>query len=145
MASTGNPGQWVGGYPQREMIVGDITAGHCFVCENEQGRVVGTFCLIEGPDPIYLDIRDGQWLDDAPYWVIHRLASDGSERGVANACIGWSLRRHPNIRIDTHADNRVMQNILSGNGFVYCGIIRMHDGSPRIAYQKPNSPQHPLG
>lgn len=138
MASSGNANQWVNGYPQRELIASEIAVGHCFACENGDGRVVGTFCFIEGPDPTYLDIRDGQWLDDAPYWVIHRLASDGSERGVANACLGWSLRQHPNIRIDTHADNRVMQNILSGNGFIRCGIILTHDGTPRIAYQRSN-------
>jgi RimJ/RimL family protein N-acetyltransferase len=42
----------------------------------------------------------------------------------------------PNIRIDTHRDNAIMQHLLEKNGFVKCGIIYVEDGSPRIAYQK---------
>lgn len=49
MADTGNPGQWVAGYPQRELMAGEIASSWCYVCETEEGRVVATFCLIPGP------------------------------------------------------------------------------------------------
>jgi len=29
-----------------------------------------------------------------------------------------------------------MQRLLEKNGFVYCGIIFLADGSPRLAYQR---------
>jgi len=38
--------------------------------------------------------------------------------------------------VDTHRDNRVMQQIITSQGFTYCGIIYVSDGSPRLAYQK---------
>lgn len=136
MADTGNPGQWVAGYPQRELMAGEIASSWCYVCETEEGRMVATFCLIPGPDPTYSYIEDGAWPDDRPYYVIHRLASDGTCRGVGSFCLDWCFSRCPCLRVDTHADNRVMQGLLARNGFVRCGIIYLKNGSPRIAYQK---------
>ena len=78
MASVGNGNQWINGYPQRELIAREITAGHCYVCEDEHGKIVGTFCFVPSPDPFYAIIEDGAWLNDDPYYVIHRIASDGS-------------------------------------------------------------------
>ena len=40
------------------------------------------------------------------------------------------------FKIDTHRDNKVMQNLLKKNGFSYCGIICLNDCSERLAYQK---------
>lgn len=135
MVSVGNAHQWINGYPQRELIAGEIAASHCYVCTTESGDIVGTFCFIQGPDPTYARIEDGNWLDGEPYYVIHRLASDGSYRGVAAQCIDWCRNRSANLRIDTHADNKVMQHILEKQGFVRCGIIYVANGTPRIAYQ----------
>lgn len=40
------------------------------------------------------------------------------------------------MRIDTHADNHIMQHVIEKAGFQRCGIIFTDDGTPRIAYQK---------
>lgn len=40
------------------------------------------------------------------------------------------------IRVDTHRDNISMQKMLLKNGFKYCGIIYLKDGSERLAYDK---------
>lgn len=42
----------------------------------------------------------------------------------------------PNIRIDTHHDNRVMQHLLTKHGFTYCGLIYLKSGAERLAYQR---------
>lgn len=136
MAVTGNASQWSKGYPSESFIIEEIEAGHSFVCENEQNVLVGTFCLIIGEDPTYKKIYEGEWLNDELYGTIHRIASAGIEKGVADACIEWSLAQIRNIRIDTHRNNRIMQNIINRNGFTYCGIIYLADGSERLAYQK---------
>ncbi len=136
MSAHGNPNQWTGGYPSEDLIRSEIEAGHCHVCETSDGRIAGTFCFITGEDPTYEVIVDGKWLAPGPYGTIHRLASAGLVHGVADACISWCWSRIHNLRADTHADNLVMQNILSRNGFIRCGIIRTDNGSPRIAYQK---------
>ena len=52
------------------------------------------------------------------------------------AAVAFAAGRCPHLRIDTHADNRPMRNHIAGAGFVYCGIIRVEDGSPRLAYER---------
>ena len=59
MCRTGNPNQWINGYPQRELIQEEIEASHCYVCVTEDGRAVATFCFIQGPDPTYARIETG--------------------------------------------------------------------------------------
>ena len=44
-------------------------------------------------------------------------------------------QRCGNIRVDTHRDNKVMQHILTKQGFQRCGIIYVKNGTERIAYQ----------
>ena len=46
MAKTGNPNQWINGYPQRELIADEISRGDCYVCENKEGKAIGTFCFV---------------------------------------------------------------------------------------------------
>lgn len=133
--ANGNPTQWAGGYPKRELLEEDIQNGNLFVCVCG-GTIEGVFAFFIGEDDTYRVIRDGAWLNDAPYAVIHRIASSGKEKGVASFCFDWAFAQHPNIRIDTHADNTIMQHVLEKNGFVRCGEISIHDGSPRIAFQK---------
>ena len=48
----------------------------------------------------------------------------------------WAFSEYPNVRIDTHEDNYVMQNMLKKLGYTYCGIIHLENGDPRLAYQK---------
>lgn len=136
MTDTGNARQWINGYPQRELIEQEIDSGHCYVCLDNDGSITGTFCFVKGPDPTYNIIEEGCWPDDEPYYVIHRLASDGRCSGVAHKCIEWCFARHPHLRADTHEDNKVMQHLLEKHGFMRCGIIYVANGTPRIAYQK---------
>ena len=136
MNRTGNTSQWGTGYPSEEFIREEIEAGHSFVCENEEGEPVGTFCFIIGEDPTYTEIQGGAWLNHEEYGTVHRVAASGKEKGVAEACFRWCFSRHPNIRVDTHRENRVMQHILGKLGFTYCGIIHVADRTERLAYQK---------
>lgn len=136
MRCSGNASQWAGGYPAASFIIEEIASGHSFVCEDEAREIVGTFCLIFGDDPTYARIYDGEWLNNEPYATVHRIASSGKERGVAKFCIDWCFTQYPNIRIDTHRDNLVMQHIIQSMGFTYCGIIFVSNGSERLAYQK---------
>lgn len=135
MRETGNPTQWGDGHPKQELIEQDILQGICYVCEDSQG-IQGVFALILGDDPTYTYIEDGKWLNDNPYGTIHRIASRRSGKGVAAECFAWCFNVIPNLRIDTHEDNKVMQHLVEKFGFIKCGIIYVHDGSPRVAYQK---------
>lgn len=134
MREHGNPTQWSGGYPSRDIIAADITAGVSYV-----GCIGGTpafvFSLIDGEDPTYTAIENGRWLNTLPYSTIHRLASDGSIRGALRMCVDFCMATCDNIRVDTHAYNSPMISGLLRLGFKQCGIIHLADGSPRIAFQ----------
>ena len=140
MAEHGNPNQWgKRNWPPEELIRADIEKGYSYVCENAQGDVVGTFFFIQGKniEPTYETIDDGEWIGDDTYGVVHRIASDGSEKGIGSFCIKWALNQCGHLRIDTHGDNKVMQNMLKKLGFTHCGTIYVYeDNDPRLAYDK---------
>ena len=121
MRQTGNPTQWSGGYPQRELTAEDIKEGKLYVVELED-RLCGVFYFNIGIDPTYLKI-DGAWGSDAPYGVIHRIASDGSARGVFSEALNFCREQIAHIRIDTHEGNIPMRTFLTKQGFEECGII----------------------
>jgi len=136
MRSDGNLHQWAGGEPRRELVEHDIANGHSYLMTADDGEVVATFAFIPGIDPTYIHIYEGAWLDaDAPYGVIHRLASKPQCRGVAKACFDWCYAQVPNLKVDTHRDNHIMQHVLLKAGFKYCGIIYLLNGDERLAYQ----------
>ena len=139
MADHGNPTQWgPSRWPPRELLEADIESGRSYVCEHE-GRIVGTFFFDFGEDvePTYGVIYDGACRYDGPYGVLHRVAADGSMKGVGKCCLDWAYAQCGHLRVDTHGDNIVMQNLLEKNGFTRCGIIYIvKDPYPRIAYEK---------
>ena len=140
MAEHGNPLQWgPTHWPPQDLIHQDIRDGASYVCVNDQGRVTGTFFFIFGKDiePTYKKITEGAWLDDSPYGVVHRVASDGSEKGTGSFCLDWAYRQCGHLRIDTHGDNTVMQAMLKKLGFIHCGTIYVEeDDYPRLAFEK---------
>ncbi len=100
-------------------------------------RIVGYFAYMPSPEPTYARIYGGAWLDDSlPYHVIHRIASLPSVHGVFAAMLDFCSAAEPNIRIDTHSDNHIMQHLLARHGFTLCGTIYLASGSPRLAYQR---------
>ena len=69
--------------------------------------------------------------------MVHRIASAGSVKGVGSLCIDWAYEQCRHLRIDTHGDNTVMQNLLRKLGFVHCGTIYVvEDNYPRLAFEK---------
>lgn len=137
MRESGNKTQWINGYPQKELLEEDIRNANCYVVEDKKD-IVAVFMLFKGDEPTYKNIYNGAWVNDAPYGTIHRLAATGKVKGMASFCIDWCLNQCENIRIDTHADNKIMQHILEKKDFIKCGTIYVDDGTPRLAYQKVN-------
>ena len=134
MRSDGNMSQWTGGYPSEDVIRNDINNAVGYVIGDD--RIDGYFAFIPGIERTYLKIEAGHWLDDgAPYCTIHRLASTRNSHGIARACFDWCRQQCGSLRIDTHEDNRIMRHCIEEFGFVYCGVIYLASGSPRLAYQ----------
>ena len=136
MRSYGNTFQWPDGYPRDDMFLKDIKLGGSHVMLDEKGELVGTFALLPCPEITYNVIYDGQWLDDEPYHVIHRIASTPDSHGVLDALLDYCERLVSNIRIDTHEANIIMRKGLERHGYQYCGIIHLLNGDERMAFQK---------
>ena len=134
MAENGNPTQWGDDRPSLDLVIDDIAKGNSYVVTDD-GKIVGTFAYIPGIEETYLEI-DGAWIDDAPYGTIHRIASDGSVRGVFDAALDFAQSQGRDVRIDTHKDNATMLHLIRRSGFTECGIIVVDDDTPRIAFQK---------
>lgn len=135
MRAHNNPTQWLGGKPTRQQIEDDIAKAQSFVCVHE-GKIAGVLCFFIGTDPTYAKIEKGAWLNDRPYAVVHRIASSGHFKGTGAYMMEWAYAQHGNVRVDTHEDNYVMQNLVKKLGYTYCGIIHLENGDPRLAYQK---------
>ena len=136
MIENGNTTQWAQGYPAKSTIEEDIATETGYVMERE-GVVVAYFAFKPSPDPTYLTIYEGEWIDtDSPYFVIHRIACRRTVHGVFKKILDFCFKKTGNIRIDTHRDNTIMQHLLTKWGFDYCGIIHLLNGEERLAYQR---------
>lgn len=133
MASTNNPNQWTNGFPSRSDLLPDIEKGH-FYCIKVDSVIEAAFVFYIGIDPCYNVIYDGKWLNDHPYCVLHRVASFGRVKGLSRVMIDFAKKQIDDVRMDTHADNKVMQRVLEKNGFVHVGTILLANGQPRLAY-----------
>ena len=136
MRKVGNNKQWVGGYPSKELILNSIRDESFYVCISDEQQVAGVFYFKVEEDGTYAKIYDGEWLNDKPYGVVHRMASNGTQSRITDFCLQWCIEKCKNIRIDTHRDNIVMQNALQRNDYKRCGIIYLANGAERIAFQK---------
>ena len=139
MRNTGNPDQWGTQYPSANLLNDDISKGELYVGTDEDDCVRFVFAFILGEDPTYAYIEDGKWLTDKPYGTIHRIAGDGSVKGAVAMAVEYCKQTISNIRIDTHEKNKTMQHVVEKLGFKRCGIIYIEDGTPRIAYQLPDT------
>ena len=131
--------QWHPGYPTLQTIKDDIDAGIGFVF-TDSNDVCGYCCIIIGDEPAY-HVIDGAWKTARPYAVVHRMAFSRQSRGAGLAGKALTLIKNfcaengiEAIRVDTQAENTVMQHILVREGFEYCGLVTF-DGGPKLAYE----------
>lgn len=135
--------QWTEGYPGEEVFRRDIEKENCYVLlDGEKVQATGTLCVEK--DPNYEKIEEGSWNTGEPYGTVHRLAvaEEAREKGFAGMLYDYMERlcREENMaamRIDTHRENRKMQSWIRKQGFQFCGIVQVEDGTKRDAFDKP--------
>lgn len=139
MVENGNPNQWAkNNWPPEDLVKKDIQDGKSYVCINDD-NIVAVFYYDFGYKikPTYNTIENGEWIGNDNYGVVHRIATDGTVKGVGSFCINYAYNQCKHLRIDTHEDNIPMQKLLEKNNFVKCGIIYVGENkSPRIAFEK---------
>lgn len=135
MKEHNNCDQWTDGYPQKEIVEEDIKNQKSYVCvvNNKIGAV---FYFAVETDETYHIIEKGNWINEDPYGVVHRLAVANFQKGVGRFCLDFAFEQWKNLRIDTHRDNLPMQKVLIKLGFKECGIIYIKNGDERLAFQK---------
>lgn len=135
MRNSGNMNQWIDGYPDENAVIADIERSGGVVVEDD-GEVVAYFAFLPSPEPTYAKIYQGAWLDDTmPYHVVHRMGAIPAAKGIFASAMDYCFSQDPNIRIDTHRDNKIMRHLVEKHGFAYCGIIYLDNGDERLAYQ----------
>ena len=111
MVQSGNPTQWVDGYPQRELLEEDIQADRLYVFE-EGGDIHGVFAFIIGDDPTYAVIEKGTGRAASPMGPSTAWRGTEAGRAFSPRCLDFCRGLIPNIRADTHSDNHTMQHLL---------------------------------
>ena len=136
MRQAGNANQWNSAYPGINDIKEGMDGEKSYVC-CDGDEIVATFYFeTNADDPSYRKIYNGEWKNENPYAVIHRIAVKYHGRGIVDFCFDECFKRFPNLKIDTHKDNIPMQKVLKRAGFEYCGIIYLENGDERMAFQK---------
>lgn len=138
MAANGNPRQWNTTWPPESLLREDIRLGRLLAAE-VNGEIAAVFVYLQGVDidPSYRKIENGSWARGGEYGVVHRLAASGAVPGMGAYCLNWAFAQCHHLRVDTHGDNAVMQNLLAKLGFAQRGITHVaEDNDPRLAYEK---------
>ena len=133
MKDNGNPTQWPSYYPGEIDIREDLDNNALYVYEDNDS-IVGVFAFYIGSEETYSYI-EGKWDNNTPYGYVHRIASLPNNVHFGDKVIDYCKSIIGHLRIDTHADNKIMKHILLKNGFAYKGIIYVRDHDPRDAYE----------
>lgn len=133
--------QWQNNYPNQQTIKNDIQNNNLFVLQLGN-KIRAAAAIIFGRDPFY-DQIEGSWISKGDYGVIHRAAVADEYKGQGlmgkffKKTYQLALKKEVrSIRIDTHQDNSAMLKAVKKEGFKYCGVIYVRDGSKRLAYEK---------
>lgn len=130
MKNSGNPNQWKDHYPEKNIVNKDIEDKISYVLE-DNGHIFACFVFTKGYEKSY----ELNFPSDKEYGIIHRVASDGSERKIVSRIINFVKKEISLLRIDTHEDNKTMQKAVEKLGFKRLGIIQLDDRSFRILYE----------
>ncbi len=133
------------GYPDENNISDDIVNQRMYVFEDDN-IIKGCMAVLRTPEPTYLNIYEGAWLNSDEYWTVHRIAVNKKyyHQEVATEMMKFveveaARNQVFNIKIDTKIENKNMRGLADKLGYVYCGIIYLckNDLDPkRLAYQK---------
>ena len=121
--------QWPSWYPNREVIIQDITKNQLFVAEVE-GEIGGMVCLSPEFPSEYEKVY---WKIVSPYVnSIHRLAVNPKHKSLqlAQLLMSFAERKAKSegfslIRLDTYSLNLAANRFYSKIGYHYCGQINL--------------------
>lgn len=132
--------QWQDGYPNPEVILNDIEKNAGFVL-TQGDTIIGYSAVIINDEPAYAKI-EGEWLTNADFVVIHRIAISENYlgKGLSKKLLAFiedfALNNNIySIKADTNFDNIAMLKIFEKQGYTLCGEVYFR-GSARKAFEK---------
>ncbi|MBM7616838.1 RimJ/RimL family protein N-acetyltransferase [Weissella uvarum] len=138
--------QWQDGYPDQATLINDINEHMAYALVDEQEQFIGYAAVRQSPEPNYKTPLTGTWpVDSEPYVSIHRFVIGQAFQGQHQSIklFNQLFTRIKQLgfqyaRIDTHAKNQAMQQLILKVGFTYACTIAI-DGDTtdqRLAYTK---------
>ncbi len=128
--------QWTDDYPNVEVFTNDINRNELFVYK-EDGVVLGMICVTDVLTPSYETVAG--WNDDKAI-VIHRIMVDPNThtKGIGYKLMAFAdvyakEKGFTHLRVDTHADNERMKNLILKSKYKYIGYDAIID---RLCYEK---------
>lgn len=134
--------QWQGqDKPNLDNFKNLIANKNIFVLEDNK-RVVSTV-IIYDYDLDYEKNLDGKWNSSKAYVALHRIGTLESERnkGYGRKIIEFAesyarVNNFKSARIDTHRENKSMQNLLKSMNYIYVGLVYLDGKNERLAFEK---------
>ena len=146
MAAHGS-GQWQGKEPSLATIEEDILFQRYYVFFEDNQPCGGSALMTY--EPGYDHLLEGQWLNQDPYRVIHRLFIAPSFQGRHLSKILLEKLEQQvqhqhirNIRIDTHALNQPMCGLLNRQHYQFVGKAWLAQAGERLVYHKVLGEKH---
>lgn len=109
----------------------------------EDKEIVVSTLIIYDKDEDYENNLVGTWNSPKPYVALHRIAtlSGARKKGYGRKIIEFAenYARENNfksVRVDTHRENKSMQNLLNSMEYNYVGIVYLGGKRERFAYEK---------
>ncbi|MDR1568414.1 MAG: GNAT family N-acetyltransferase [Streptococcaceae bacterium] len=134
--------QWQNNYPNQATVFQDIQKQVSYQLVDEN-KILAVAVLNTEAEANYRKIESGTWQNNGKYATIHRFAVNQAYqgRGIGKSMFQALIQQAQqlgfnDLRVDTHPDNLVMQQLILKNGFTYRGIVYMSDNSQRLAYQR---------
>lgn len=136
--------QWQYHKPEKQTFIDDINHKEFYVYELDH-KIIAMIAIKSGVEKTYLDIYQGTWSEDQPYWTVHRLAVDPEHLGknIAFKLLSFAHQLAMDhdiyyMRIDTHEDNSYAQKLFLNLGYQLKGYILLEEDHPgerkRLAY-----------
>ena len=109
----------------------------------EDKEIIVSTLIIYDKDEDYENNLVGTWNSPKPYVALHRIAtlSGARKKGYGRKIIEFAenYARENNfksVRIDTHRENKSMQNLLSSMEYNFVGLVFLDGKRERFAYEK---------
>lgn len=144
--NSSNQWQDTDGYPNDKAFIKDFAENEVLVCTDGE-LIIGVLVVSFQAEECYKNIVQGEWLNNNPYAVIHRLAvkKEYYHKGVAKQLLDKAeyliLKKGIyDIKVDTHEQNIAVQHLLESFDYIYTGVIYLLRpdvvDKRRLAYHK---------